>query len=212
MSDAVLSNLGLPLTNNRKSLHDALFLLLLNFVVTHEHSHHVHGHVHGALVPNAVEEMAGGALSGSLRDQALEADADGYAAYFSLAFWLLNARGREAAFQLLQIEHLQPDLQDRVLFSCFLVAQAGFTFLREPETLDKDTAYQHTHPPQSVRLHLLTRFVMKWCSEFCPALHDTSRLDDAGTLPTTDECRVVRHVGRAARGGMERASGLSTHA
>ena len=52
-SDAVVSVIGLPLTNDRKSLYDALFWLLLSFVVTHEYSHHVHGHLNGALASDA---------------------------------------------------------------------------------------------------------------------------------------------------------------
>ena len=63
-SDAVVSSIGLPLTNDRKLLCDALFWLLLNFVVTHEYSHHVHGHLNGASASGAMEEIVGGALSG----------------------------------------------------------------------------------------------------------------------------------------------------
>ena len=170
-SDAVVTSIGLPLTTDRQLFHVAIFRLLTAFVVTHEYSHHVHGHLNGAFAPDFVEEIRGGAVNGNLRRQAREADADGYSAYFVLDYWLNNAEGRLLAGQGLNIEQLLPELQDQVLFSCFLVAAAGFTFLREPETLDNDNAYRRTHPPQAVRLNLLTRHVRKWCTEFRPALH-----------------------------------------
>jgi hypothetical protein len=168
-ADDVVTGIGLPLTNNRELLHVVLFRFLLMFVVTHEYTHHVHGHLRGAVAAVDADEIVGGALNGTLARQAREADADGYAAYFVLAYWLDSAEGRQQALSGLDIEGISPALQDAALFSCFLVTATGFTFLRQPESLDRDTAYLRTHP-QSVRLNLLTWFVMKWCREFRPAL------------------------------------------
>ena len=166
----VVSGIGLPLTNNRELLHVVLFRFLLMFVVTHEYTHHVHGHLGGTVPAVDADEIVGGGLTGTLARQAREADADGYAAYFVLAYWIDSAEGRQQALSGLNIESVSPDLQDAILFSCFIVTATGFTFLRQPESLDRDTAYRRTHPPQSVRLNFLTWFVMKWCREFRPAL------------------------------------------
>ena len=169
-SDAVVSGLDLPLTNERELIHSALFWMMLNFVVTHEYSHHVRGHIQGALEPDLMDEIRGGSLNGSIQRQAREADADGYSAYFSLTFWFDNPEGRRLAVQLLQLEDVSTERQEEILFSCFLTAVAGFTFLREPESLDTDTAYRRTHPPQSLRLRMVTGFIRKWASDFRPTL------------------------------------------
>jgi transposase len=169
-SDAVISSLDLPRETDREPVHAALFWMMLNFVVTHEYSHHVRGHIR-RVEPSPVQEIRGGSLNGSVQRQAREADADGYSAYFSLAYWFDSLAGRQLVVQLLQIEHLPFEMQDRAAFGCFFAAVAGFTFLREPESLENDDAYRRTHPPQSLRLKLLSGFIMKWASEFRPALH-----------------------------------------
>ena len=104
-SDAVISSLDLPRETDREPVHAALFWMMLNFVVTHEYSHHVRGHIRRA-EPNPVEEIRGGSLNGGLQRQAREADADGYSAYFSLAYWFDSPDGRQLVVQLLQSEHL----------------------------------------------------------------------------------------------------------
>jgi hypothetical protein len=166
----VVIGIGLPLTREHQ-LEAFLFWQLLGFIITHEYTHFVHGHIDG---PFGFEEMTTtGLRTGNLMRQAREADADGYAAYFTLAHWLLNDDARFAAADMLAIRDLPLEGQDSITFSCFLVAQAGFTFLREPDILDKHRVYhKNTHPPQTVRLHLMSRFVQKWVTEFRPALRE----------------------------------------
>jgi len=98
-----------------------------------------------------------------------ELDADGCAAYLALAHWV-TASGRQAASEILNIEDSPSEVQDDVVFACFIVAQAGFTFLREPELLTQDTVYRRTHPPQLVRLQVMSRYVLKFSNESRPAL------------------------------------------
>jgi hypothetical protein len=168
-SQDVITLIGLPpIAENR--LNSLLFFQLLGFVITHEYTHFVHGHLYGAF---DFEEMTASARTGNLARQAREADADGYAAYLTLALWLLSADGRRAATDTLGIQDVPSETQDASIFSCFLVAQAGYTFLREPDVLDKHRVYYvNTHPPQSVRLHLMSRFVSKFVGEFRPALRE----------------------------------------
>lgn len=172
-SQAVVSGIGLSPSVDREVLQLLLFWMLLGFIVSHEYAHHTHGHFSGAFDDGAeVAEITGGALSGRLRRQALEADADGWASYLTLNHWVL-AGGRDALLKLLQLEDATVTVQDDVAFACFVVAQAAFTFLREPEPLTGDTVYWRTHPPQPVRLHLMSRYVLKFSSEFRPGLRDT---------------------------------------
>lgn len=90
----------------------------------------------------------------------------------SAAGWV-TAGGRQAASHTLNIEDSPPDVQDDVSFACFLVAQAGFTFLRDPEPLPKDMVYWDTHPLQPVRLQLMSRYALKFSNELRPNLRKT---------------------------------------
>jgi hypothetical protein len=170
LSDDVLSVIGVTLRPDRARIFDGMFWLILNFVVTHEYTHHVHGHLSGHFTTDAIDEIVGGSGAGNLRRQARELDADGYAAYFSLTFWLMDVGGRDIGVEYFDIGALSPEVQDRVLLSSFLVAFAGFTFLRQPAALDPVRVYWDTHPPQSLRLEMGTRHAEKWCREFRPLL------------------------------------------
>jgi hypothetical protein len=155
--DAVVALMGLPHVTDRDALHAVLAWMLLGFVVGHELSHHTHGH----LLPPTDNRI----VFGRLRRQAHEADADGWAAYMTLNQWAL-ADGRKPLIELLHLTDASAAIQDNVIFAAFVVAQAAFTFVREPEPIDKDKVYWSTHPPQPVRLHLMSRYVLKFCGEF----------------------------------------------
>jgi hypothetical protein len=86
---------------------------------------------------------------GKLRRQAREADADGWAAYLTLSHWVLSG-GRPALLELLNLNAVPTNVQDDVAVACFVVAQAAFTFLHEPQPIDKDRVYWDTQPHLSV--------------------------------------------------------------
>ncbi len=170
-SDAVIAGIGLPGQCNREAVQGILFWMLLGFVISHEYAHHTHGHLDGAFDGDDAEVVAG-ALTGSLRRQAREADADAWAAYLTLSHWVLRD-GQRVIVELLKLQHASNEAKDDVAFACFVVAQAAFTFLREPEPLTTNTIRFRTHPPQAVRLHLMSRFVLKFSSEFRPHIRQT---------------------------------------
>jgi hypothetical protein len=163
-SDTVVSGIGLPRGNDREILRGVLFWILFGFVVSHEYAHHTHGHW------IAIKDDR--PVFGKLRRQGREGDADGWAAYLTLNHWVL-AGGRKVILELLNLESAPTSVQDDVAFACFVVAQAAFTFLREPKPIDKDTVYWDTHPPQPVRLRLMSRFVLKFSGEFRPGVRET---------------------------------------
>lgn len=168
-SDALLSGIGLAPMTDRDVLHGLLFWILLGFVISHEYAHHTHGHLDGAF---DVDEIIGGAVTGNLRQQAHEVDADGWAAYLTLAHWVLGP-GRQTIVEMLSVQDAATAVQDDVVFACFVVAQAAFTFLRQPEPLTKELVYRRTHPPQAFRLQLMSRWEMKFITDFRPALRES---------------------------------------
>ncbi len=163
-SEAVVSLIGLPQDTNADMLHGLLFWMLFGFILSHEYAHHTHGHW------AAVDD--GRQVAGRLRRQAREADADGWAAYLTLSHWLL-AGGRPALLELLNLKDAPTNVQDDIAVASFVVGQAAFTFLREPKPIEKNKVYWDTHPPQPVRLQLMSRYVRKFSSEFRPGIRET---------------------------------------
>ena len=163
-SDAVVSLIGLPPVTDRDMVKGVLFWMLLGFVVSHEYAHHTHGHL------AEMESRRPG--SNRLWQQAFEADADGWASYLTLNQWVLAA-GRPVTMKFLNLEDAPPSVQDIAGFACFFVSQAAFTFLRVPRPIDKNKVYWEKHPPQPVRLKLMSRFVVKFIDEFRPDVRQT---------------------------------------
>jgi hypothetical protein len=166
-SETVGSVLGIPISPERyEPIHVALFRIQLSFVISHEFTHHVHGHVSGSMF---FDEVRGGAETGNLEKQVLEVDADGYAAYHVLAH-LMESEGRPLALELLDLEVKPRDIQDQVLFSCFVAAIAAYMFVRPPDKLDGTAIYKLTHPPQAARMNCLMQQAIAWCKQNLPAL------------------------------------------
>lgn len=147
------------------------FALILIFDVSHEWSHHVRGHISRRSRQGIwVEEIRVGSATGSMETQSLEADADGYAAYFGLAHLIDSAEGRNHVVGLLNLEHAPHTFQDQVLFSCFLAAFAGWVFVLPPPSLEKENLSGMSHPPQASRLYFLMQNAVMWCAQNRPVL------------------------------------------
>jgi hypothetical protein len=170
-SDAVTALLGVEMTANRRDrFHAMLFRILLGFVVAHEFTHHVHGHSKQRWADSfPFNEIEDSCEIGSLEDQVMEADADGYAAYHVLAH-LIDGGGRVPAVAVLGIEEKARAAQDEVLFSSFVMVAGAFLFARTPIDLDKVNIYELTHPPQAARLNYLMESAIAWCRQNRPSL------------------------------------------
>lgn len=177
-SEAVAALLGARLAPEEyDKVHVVLFRTQLNFVVSHEYTHHVHGHV----VPRGSESMFSNEIlddgeAGNLEQQTLEADADGYAAYHVLSN-LIDGGGRAQAVSLLKLEPEPPSVQDEVLFSCFVIAIGAYLFVRPPQALDNVSIYELTHPPQAARMNFLMHQAIFWCKQKRPGLELWMTLD-----------------------------------
>jgi hypothetical protein len=170
-SDAVLAALGIPLAPEVcDPIHALLLGTQLGFVVVHEYTHHVHGHLarsrSDTVFPN---EILGARDSSNLERQAQEVDADGYAVYHVMAD-LIDGNRRHQALSLLGLEEQKDSMQDEVLFSSFVVAVGAFLFTRPPSTVDSAGIYQLTHPPQAARMNFILHFAISWCRQNRPRL------------------------------------------
>lgn len=165
-SESVGAVLGIQVSPERyEPIHVVLFRIQLSFVISHEYTHHVHGHLSEVTF---FDEIRSTNKTGNLEQQMMEVDADGYAAYHVLAH-LMGSEGRPHALGLLSLDSEPADMQDQVLFSCFIAAIAAYLFVRPPEPLDNNI-YKLTHPPQAARMNCLMQQAISWCKQNRPAL------------------------------------------
>ncbi len=165
-SEALGAVLGIKVSPERyEAIHVVLFRIQLSFVISHEYTHHVHGHLSELTFFDEIRSNK----TGNLEQQMMEVDADGYAAYHVLAH-LMESEGRSHALGLLSLDAEPADIQDKILFSCFVAAIAAYLFVRLPESLDNNNIYKLTHPPQAARMNFLMQQAISWCKQNRPAL------------------------------------------
>jgi hypothetical protein len=109
----------------REGLSAVLFQHLLSLVLTHEFTHHVHGHVLNQSESNFFSEFTAISGNNNIERQAEEADADGYAAYHVLANFI-EGETRKNISAALKLANREPDVVDQVLFSCFVIVAGAF--------------------------------------------------------------------------------------
>ena len=168
-SETAAAALSIPIASEAsESIQALLFGTQLGFVLAHEYTHHVHGHLleRGAdpVFPN---EILSSHDRGNLNRQTEEVDADGYAAYHVLTD-LIDGRRRQQALGLLMLEKEKESVQDEVLFSSFAVG--AFLFVRAPSTVESPRIYTLTHPPQAARMNFIMHFAINWCKQNRPDL------------------------------------------
>lgn len=147
-----------------------LFRLQLFFVVLHEYTHVVHGHVTRQALEAGFPSEVLIDEGGSLEQQACEADADGYAVYYVLTSVIGGAEERTHLLDVLNLLEKPPDEQDRLLVGAFILAVGAFLFIRPPQALTITSAYRFTHPPHAARMNLVMKAVKSWCVQNRPAL------------------------------------------
>jgi hypothetical protein len=149
-----------------------LFANLLNLVVTHEFTHHVHGHVARALKEKKFfSEFDANKTSGDMLRQAEEADADGYGTYHVLANSLDGDR-RFNAVETLELSGRSAEEIDRVVLLCFVIVSCAYFSTNGLVNVKKDDPWRGTHPPEAARLDYLMRHTGLWCQANRPNLVD----------------------------------------
>lgn len=152
-----------------RALHAVLLRIMLNFVVSHEYAHLVHRHFDQE--PAAPNETIENRARAGLEEQALELDADAFAAMLVLAN-LIEQYERRNAIRLLQLEAQPTGVQDKVLFSAFVIAVGAYLFVRPPATSVQTGICELTHPPQAMRMNFLMQAADSWCKQKRPALKE----------------------------------------
>jgi hypothetical protein len=155
-AESVADFSGVPTTPARQdAIYAVMFQVQLAFVVSHEYTHHVHGHTTQGTIGNA------GGAGENLQRQAAEIDADGYAVFHVLAHFI-DGEGRAQAIKLLCCDQMHPSEQDDVLLSLVIMALGSLLFVTDRVVIEPADVYNLQHPPQAVRMEFITRNVMRW--------------------------------------------------
>jgi hypothetical protein len=169
-SEAIAMVLGVePPTEVCGPLHALLSQIQHRFIVSHEYTHHVHGHLLSESTESAFYNEVVSDDSGSIEEQAFEVEADGYAVFQVLAN-LVDGDWRSQAVTLLKLDKASAGVQDQALFSCFVIAIGGYLFSRRPDAVDNANIYKLGHPPQVARMDYIMRQVVKWSKASHPSL------------------------------------------
>ncbi len=166
---ATLLGLQLDTPERQSRFHAILFRLQLNFVATHEYTHHVHGHAQGSTLESRfANEIESDDDNGELDDQVLEIDADAYGTFHVLSN--LFADERDFSIGMLELGPAPPARQDQTLLVCFVLAVGAFLFVRPTKVLTPENINTLSHPPQAARMDFIMRSAVNWCRQNRPAL------------------------------------------
>lgn len=163
-SPAVLELLSLGPEVNRDAVQGLLFQIQLDFLVSHEVTHHIHGHVleHNPGETDVWSEFSNH-TSGNLQSQAQELDGDAYAEFIVLTHLLREERRSTALAQCGRVE-LQGLNGDELLLTCFFLSVFAFfvSFWRGP--IDTASLHDLQHPPPAIRIGYAIEAAKLWCS------------------------------------------------
>jgi len=164
-SRLVLELLSLGPEVNRDAFQGLLFQIQMNFLVSHEYTHHIHGHVPEGSVGEAEvwSEFSNQTTPGNLQSQAQELDADGYAEFLVLAHLLCGERRNTALAQCGRAELLGVD-GDELLLTCFFLSLLAFFCSSWRGAIDTASIYDLQHPLPQVRITYAIRVAEMWSS------------------------------------------------
>jgi hypothetical protein len=143
-----------------------LFQIQMNFLVSHEYTHHIHGHSLAGTggATGLWSEFPPDLTSGSLLSQAQELDADGYAEFLVLAH-LLSGERRNTALAQCGRADLQGAGGDELLLTCFFLSVLAFFCNFGRGECDTTSIYKLPHPLPPVRITYVIRVAEMWCGE-----------------------------------------------
>jgi hypothetical protein len=155
-----------PAALDPDALQGLLSQLQLNFLVSHEYTHHVHRHCveSEAGVKGLWTEFLRDETGGTINSQAQELDADGYAIYLVLSH-LLRGERRESALAVLGGTHKTGLDGDELLLTCFFLALLAFFCAFWRGGVDLTTIYRFRHPPPPVRIKYAIQVTDMWSGQ-----------------------------------------------
>jgi len=147
-------------------LQGLLAQIQLNFLLSHEYTHHIHRHcVEGPYDATGMwNEFSEDSIFGNIDSQAQELDADGYACYLVLAH-LLRGERRDSALAALGPTDADGIDGDKLLISCFFLAVMAFFCAFWQGDVDISSLYQFRHPPPPVRIKYMIQVTEMWCGQ-----------------------------------------------
>jgi len=172
----------LELTNKEGSVNSragSFFTMMMQGLTNHELGHIIHGHCFetGRALPRAeTVKMEGPCFSHnvewSMRRQAAEVDADGYAAHMALNNFFMGGAGSALA------EHLESRLEKpEFIMRFFLLSVGGLLYLWGARRFDAERVEHCDHPPALMRLNVFMTDIEAWCAEHEPSLVGWGTLD-----------------------------------
>ncbi len=173
VAPSVISMLGLA--NGRRdlsSLAGSFFTLTMQILTSHELGHIFHGHCFETARSLPRAEMVETQdpcfsydVEWSMRRQAAEVDADGYAAHMVMNNLFTGGMGSALA------KYLKSGLQEpELIMRFFLLSLGSLFYLWGPRRFDAERVEHCDHPPALMRLNVFMRDIEGWCSEHQPTL------------------------------------------
>jgi hypothetical protein len=150
-------------------VHVLLSQIQHRFIIAHEYTHHVHGHLSPEGTGSAFFNEIVNGEKGKIEEQTFEYAADAYAVVQVLNN-LIDCNWRQQAVMLLNLDTQSTNIQDQALFSCFVVAIGGYLFSRPPDVVDSSNIHKLEHPPQAARMDHIMRQAVKWSKASHPGL------------------------------------------
>jgi hypothetical protein len=146
------------------------FLGQISFLVAHEFAHLDRGHFSRQLEANELpNDLKTDSECGSLADQAMEIDADGWAVMLNVNHWFVEA-GRESVLKAIKAELDEEHEADKLLLMFFMVSVSAALLLWRPLELSKANVYKLSHPPQAARMQRILLTFDMWAGSSHPWL------------------------------------------
>ncbi len=187
-----------------EKLEVVLFWNLMNLVLTHEYTHHIHGHVKRALGKSKFfsEFDKNAADSDMMFRQAEEVDADGFGTYQVLAN-ALDTGLRDTNAKYLELDGLAPEEIDRPFLLCHVVVACAQFSINGLTDVRTENPRQKEHPIQACRLDFLMGHTKLWCERNRPNLVDVISQETLSKVMETVSSEmwgIISHVLWQAQG------------
>jgi hypothetical protein len=206
--NSVSELLELKLTNEaRDFLFQAILLIQLQFISSHELGHLFHGHAQGNAFRTEFEEKLGSSTADRTKEQAREVEADGYAVHLLLNNSVLSESGGMIYRRL----NSALTKEDCILTLILLSIGSLFYFL-EPLAFDFDRVRSADHPFALARMNIVLHEITAWCRLNLPEYSDWATLPKfqwvmacvEAAADSEERALMWRHQGEFLRGPMGR--------
>jgi len=156
-------------TDDYNQFHAVMFAILIAFIVAHEHTHHIYGHVSEEDSKRLFLGITPLVYGAKFQQQVSELVADGHAIYTVLMNYIVttNMNGSNSFYGL---NADNSSLTDEQMLATVVVVVAAFLLMLPERELDEHVVYTLSHPPPPARLNSLMHEAVGWSSHNRPQL------------------------------------------